>query len=257
MDPKKPRIACIIPARLESTRLPRKVLLPIGEKTLIQHVHDNACDAKLVDEVYIATDSEEVKTAVESFGGKVIMTPSEGIFSGSDRVAHAARTLSDDVEIVANMQGDEPFSTGTMIDEMLQPLVDDASLKFSTLCREITKEEEFDDPGFVKAVRDKHGNGLYFSRQRIPYPRNTENYKLYEHLGLYGFRREALQMFVSWEPTPLEITESLEMLRIIEHGEKLRVVETKEDTSFYLSVDTKEDLEKANRYYEEMKTMIR
>lgn len=257
MTANKPGIACIIPARLDSSRLPRKVLLPIGEKALIQHVYENACTAKLVDDVYVATDSEEVKEAVESFGGKVIMTPSEGIYSGSDRVAHAARNLDENIEIVANVQGDEPFSTGTMVDEFLQPLIDDPSLKFSTLCREITKEEEFDDPGVVKAVRDKDGNGLYFSRSRIPYPRNTEGYKLYEHLGLYGFRLEALQAFVGWGPTPLEITESLEMLRIIERGETLRVIETKEDTSFYLSVDTKEDLEKANRYYEKMKNMVR
>ncbi len=252
MSNKKPKVIAIVPARLDSTRLPRKVLLPIGDKPLIQHVHDNAKRASLIDEVYIATDSEEVRDAVAGFGGKSIMTPSEGIFSGSDRVAHAARAVPHD--IIVNIQGDEPFMTGRMVDEVVRPMITDSSLNACTLCRRIMKEEEFDDPGVVKCVRDINNNGLYFSRHRIPYPRSPgPDYKLHEHLGIYAFSRDFLQEFVSWKPTPLEITESLEMLRIIEHGVKLKVIETAEDTSRYLSVDTRDDLERASRYYRELK----
>ena len=242
------QVIVIIPSRLNSTRLPRKVLLPINGKPLIQRVFENAKSASLVDEVYIATDSEEVKNTVESFGGKCIMTGSEGIFSGSDRVAKAAKQV--DHDIVVNVQGDEPFMTGKMIDEVLRPMLEEKDLQVCTLCRKIIKEDEFDDPGVVKVVRDINGNGLYFSRHKIPYPRNTENYQLYEHLGIYAFKKDFLQQFIAWEPTPLEISESLEMLRIIEHTIRLRVIETSEDTTHYLSVDTKEDLAKANEYWD-------
>nr|MDO8113036.1 3-deoxy-manno-octulosonate cytidylyltransferase [Candidatus Sigynarchaeota archaeon] len=237
----------IIPARIGSTRLPRKVLLPIGGKPMIQLIYENSKSARLLDAVCIATDSEEVKKAVDAFGGNCIMTPTEGIFSGSDRVAYAVKNFEHD--IIVNVQGDEPFMTGKMIDEALRPMIDDKDLKVCTMCREIVRKEEFDDPGVVKCVRDIDGNGLYFSRAKIPYPRNTANIKYYEHLGIYVFRKDFLQQFVKWEPTPLEKTESLEMLRIIEHGVKLRVVSTSEDTTYYMSVDTADDLKKANEYF--------
>lgn len=248
MQDNENKVVAVIPARLESTRLPRKVLLPIGGIPLIQYIHNNIMKADLVEDIYVATDSEEIKEVVDSFGGKVIITPSEGIYSGSDRIAHALPSLPHD--IIVNVQGDEPFMTGPMIDETIKPMLDEPSLKACTLCRQITRREEFDDPGFVKCVWDVNGYGLYFSRQRIPYPRKKEGYKIYEHLGIYAFRREFLQTFVEWGPTPLEMTEGLEMLRIIEHGEKLKVIQTKEDTTYYLSVDTKADLEKANKYHE-------
>lgn len=245
------RTIAIIPARLDSTRLPRKVLLPIEDKSLVQHVHDNIASATLVDEVYVATDSGEVRDAVLAFGGKVLMTPSAGIASGSDRVAHAARQVPHD--IVVNVQADEPFMSGKMVDEVVRPMLADAGIEACTLCRRITKEEEFDDPGVVKCVRDARGFGLYFSRHRIPYPRNPgPDYVLHEHLGVYGFRTAFLQQFVQWDPAPLELTESLEMLRIIEHGVPLKVVETIEDTSYYLSVDTMEDLQRAAAYRREI-----
>ncbi|MEX2681597.1 MAG: 3-deoxy-manno-octulosonate cytidylyltransferase [Candidatus Sigynarchaeota archaeon] len=246
MPSKKEKIIAIIPARIGSTRLPRKVLLPIGGKPMIQVIYENALGAKHVDEVYVATDSEEVKRAVEAFNGKVKMTPAEGIHSGSDRVAFAARGIQHD--IVVNIQGDEPFMTGRMIDEAIEPLLKDENLPVSTLCREITRPEEFDEPGVVKVVRDLEGNGMYFSRARIPYPRNTEGIKYFEHLGIYVFRKDFLQEFVTWKPTALEKVESLEMLRIIEHGVKLKVPVTREDTFYYLSVDTAEDLARANEY---------
>ncbi|HME52510.1 MAG TPA: 3-deoxy-manno-octulosonate cytidylyltransferase [Candidatus Lokiarchaeia archaeon] len=244
----KETVITIIPARIGSTRLPRKVLLPVGGKPMIQLIYENASSASLIDAVFVATDSDEVREAVESFNGNCVMTPSEGIFSGSDRVAHAAKTI--DHDIVVNVQGDEPFMTGKMIDEAVRPVIDDENLVVSTLCREITRPEEFDETGVVKVVHDLDGNGMYFSRSRIPYPRNPNNVKYYEHLGIYVFRKEFLQQFVAWEPTPLERTESLEMLRMLEHGIKLKVPVTKEDTTYYMSVDTAEDLERANEYYQ-------
>jgi 3-deoxy-manno-octulosonate cytidylyltransferase (CMP-KDO synthetase) len=246
MPSNKEKAIAIIPARIGSTRLPRKVLLPIGGKPMIQVIYENALGAKLVDEVYVATDSEEVKQAVEAFNGKVIMTPVEGIHSGSDRVAFAAKTIPHDIAV--NIQGDEPFMTGRMIDEAVKPVLGNKNLVVSTLCREITRPEEFDEPGVVKVVHDLEGNGMYFSRARIPYPRNPNGIKYYEHLGIYVFRKDFLQQFVRWEPTVLEKVESLEMLRMIEHGVKLKVPVTREDTTHYLSVDTQEDHDRANEY---------
>ncbi|NMC05905.1 MAG: 3-deoxy-manno-octulosonate cytidylyltransferase, partial [Candidatus Lokiarchaeota archaeon] len=227
MPSTKEKVIAIIPARIGSTRLPRKVLLHVGGKPMIQVIYENALGAKLVDEVYVATDSEEVKQAVEAFNGKAIMTPVEGIHSGSDRVAHAARLIPHDIAV--NIQGDEPFMTGRMIDEAVKPVLENKDLVVSTLCREITRPEEFDEPGVVKVVHDLDGNGLYFSRARIPYPRNPQGIKYYEHLGIYVFRKDFLQQFVTWEPSNLEKVESLEMLRIIEHGIKLKVPITRED----------------------------
>jgi len=243
---KKERTIAIIPARIGSTRLPRKVLLPIGGKPMIQVIYENALDAKLVDEAWVATDSEEVKGAVEAFNGKAMMTPAEGIHSGSDRVAFAARTIQHDIAV--NLQGDEPFMTGRMIDEAIKPMLENKDIAVSTLCREITRPEELDEPGVVKVVRDLEGNGMYFSRARIPYPRNPEGIKYFEHMGIYAFRKDFLQQFVKWEPTVLEKVESLEMLRMIEHGVKLKVPVTREDTTHYLSIDTAEDLARANEY---------
>jgi 3-deoxy-manno-octulosonate cytidylyltransferase (CMP-KDO synthetase) len=214
---------------------------------MIQVIYENAIGAKLVNEVYVATDSEEIKQVVESFGGKALMTPVEGIQSGSDRVAYAAKTIPHDIAV--NIQGDEPFMTSRMIDEAVKPVIGNKDLVVSTLCREITRPEEFDETGVVKVVHDLDGNGMYFSRSRIPYPRNPKGMKYYEHLGIYVFRKDFLQQFVKWEPTPLEKAESLEMLRMIEHGVKLKVPITREDTSHYLSVDTQEDLDKANKNY--------
>lgn len=247
MPSNKEKVIAIIPARIGSTRLPRKVLLPIGGKPMIQVIYENALGAKLVDEVYVATDSEDVKRAVEAFNGKAIMTPVEGIHSGSDRVAFAAKTISHD--IVVNVQGDEPFMTGRMIDEAVKPVKGNKNLVVSSLCREIMRPEEFDEPGVVKVVHDLEGNGMYFSRARIPFPRNPKGIKYYEHLGIYVFRKDFLQQFVKWEPSTLEKVESLEMLRIIEHGVKLNVPVTREDTTHYLSVDTQEDIDRANEYH--------
>ncbi|MHA1370923.1 MAG: 3-deoxy-manno-octulosonate cytidylyltransferase, partial [Promethearchaeota archaeon] len=238
------RTVAIIPARLESTRLPRKVLLNIGDKPLLQYVIENVSRASLVDDLFVATDSDEIMVFVRTLGYEPIRTPSEGIFSGSDRVAKAAAGLEH--EIVVNVQADEPFLTGPMIDETIRPILNDPEMPACTLCRRVTREEEFDDPGVVKVVRDIHGNGLYFSRARIPYPRCLIDYRIYEHLGIYAFHREFLFQFASWGPSPLERTEGLEMLRIIEHGVKLYVEVTQEDTMYYLSIDTKEDLKTAN-----------
>jgi 3-deoxy-manno-octulosonate cytidylyltransferase (CMP-KDO synthetase) len=149
---------------------------------------------------------------------------------------------------VVNIQADEPFSDASFIDEALTPMLQNPRIQFSTVMHIIDREDRYPDPGVVKVVRDLAGFGLYFSRSLIPYPRYKQNYEAYEHLGIYVYRKDALLRFVEWGPSPLERTESLEMLRILEHGEKIYVA--KSNQPFYsLSVDTPEDLENARQFY--------
>jgi 3-deoxy-manno-octulosonate cytidylyltransferase (CMP-KDO synthetase) len=155
-----------------------------------------------------------------------------------------------DCDIVINIQGDEPFLPVHILDQAIQLLIDDPELPVGTVCREIFTEEEFNDPSVVKVALAPDGRGLYFSRSLIPHPRRTENYHAYEHIGVYVFRKEFLLQFVEWESTPLEKTESLEMLRILEHGHLIKVaIAESEDYGF--SIDTPDDLEKARAYYAE------
>lgn len=242
------KIVGIIPARYASSRLPGKVLADIGGKPMIQHVYENAGQSKHLHEIYVAVDDERVQKAVTSFGGKAIMTD-PNCPSGTDRVAAAARKI--DADIVVNIQADEPFSNAAIIDEAIEPMLENPKISFSTVMHLIMKPEGYNDSGVVKAVRDSDGFGLYFSRSLIPHPRYKENYEAYEHLGVYVYRKDALLRFVEWGPSPLEKAESLEMLRILEHDEKLYVAKSTQ-SSYDLSVDTQEDLEKARKVYAEM-----
>ncbi len=245
------KIIGVIPARYESSRLPGKIIADIGGKPMVQHVWENASRSQLIQELYIAVDDKRVQEAVEKFGGKSIMTAPE-LPSGTDRVAEVAK-LVPDAEIICNIQGDEPFSNPAIIDEAIQPLIDNSTIGFSTVMHSVDEEEGFEDPGVVKCVRDKDGFGLYFSRSRIPYPRygNAEMNQPYEHLGIYAYRRDALLRFVTWPPSPLELMESLEMLRILDNDEKIYVAKSQQP--FYaLSVDTQEDLERAREFYEKV-----
>jgi 3-deoxy-manno-octulosonate cytidylyltransferase (CMP-KDO synthetase) len=242
------KIIGVIPARLASTRLPGKVLCDIGGKTMVQHVYENAKKSRLLNELYVAVDDLKVKNAVERFGGKAIMTDPK-CASGTDRVAEAVKKIQAD--IIVNIQSDEPFSNAEIIDEAIQPLIDMPSIGFSTVMHSIDTEEGLSDPGVVKCVRDNKGFGLYFSRSLIPFPRNKVNFKAYEHLGIYAYRKDALLRFISWPQSYLEKIESLEMLRIIENGEKIYVANS--TAKYYaLSVDTAEDLERARKIYDEM-----
>ncbi len=237
-------VAGIIPARYASTRLPGKALKPILGKPMIQRVYERCAQAEVLDPVCVATDDARIVEVVEGFGGRAIMTSPDHA-SGTDRLAEAVQSV--DTDIVVNIQGDQPFLDPAMIEEAVQPLLDDASLEMSTLMHPISKPEDLKDPGVVKVVVDRDGFALYFSRSLIPYPQKDKPHVVYEHLGLYVYRRDFLIKLASLASTPLEQVESLEQLRVLEHGYRMRVVETRcSDSAFSgFSVDTAEDLERA------------
>jgi len=247
-------IVAIIPARYESTRLPGKPLADIDGHPMIEHVYRRAAAARSIGAVMVATDHELVARAVEAFGGNVRMTRTSHR-SGSDRLAEVAEQLT--CEIIVNVQGDEPLIEPAMIDEAVAPLAEDPAIEISTLCRRIEDPADYLDPGVVKVVTDRNGFALYFSRAPIPFirgsapptplgalPALTRGRVACKHIGLYVYRREALLRFARLTPTPLEQAESLEQLRALEHGFRLKVVETQYDS---IGVDTLEDLERVRR----------
>ncbi|MBZ0184568.1 MAG: 3-deoxy-manno-octulosonate cytidylyltransferase [Melioribacteraceae bacterium] len=242
----------VIPARYGSSRLEGKPLADICGKPMIQHTYESALKSKLLDKIVVAVDDTRVYDAVKLFGGKVELTPNT-IQTGSDRIAFIAKKFKQ-AEIIVNIQGDEPFIAGKMIDEAIEPLLFDHEVNVSTLAKKITKVDELKNPSIPKVVFDYNNFALYFSRSPIPFVRdaksNLERIKsvdIYKHIGLYVYRRDALLKFTSLEPTDLEQIEKLEQLRMLENGFKIKIVTTEYDT---ISVDTKEDLEKAIKHYE-------
>ncbi len=245
-------IVGIIPARFASTRLMGKPLAEIGGKPMIQHTYNSAKKSKLLDKVVIAVDDEKVFKVVKSFGAEVYMTP-QNCQSGSDRIALVAEKIPD-ATIIVNIQGDEPFIKGKMIDEAIEPLLFDKKVNLSTLARRITNVEELKSPSVVKVVFDYKNFAMYFSRLPIPYVRDAktnlariQTAEIYKHVGLYVYRRETLLKFSSLRQTDLEQVEKLEQLRYLEHGYKMKIVITEYDS---LSVDTPKDLEIARKFYE-------
>lgn len=241
------RAVAIIPARYGSQRLPAKPLADIGGKTMIQHVYERAARASLIRRVIVATDDQRIADAVNTFGGEVMMTPLT-LQSGTDRVAYAAREL-DDADIIVNVQGDEPLIAPAMIDEAVRVVAESAA-PAGTLVRTIEREDELFNPNVVKVVLAADGTCLYFSRSPIPFGRDREqnewlrHHTYYKHIGLYVFRRGFLLEFSRLTQTPLERTEKLEQLRILEHGHSIKAGITQYDS---LPVDTAEDLETVRR----------
>jgi len=244
MDLTRPIVAGIIPARYGSTRLPGKALRAILGKPMVQRVLEQSLKARVLDAVYVATDDARIFDAVEKCGGHAIMTSPDHP-SGTDRLAEAATQI--DADIVVNIQGDQPFIDPRMIEECVQPLLDDPALPIATLMHPIHREEDLTDPGVVKVVTDMAGNALYFSRSLVPYPRQVNAHDVYEHVGLYAYRKDFLVLLAKLPPALLEQVESLEQLRVLEHGYKLRVIATNvRDNGFSgFSVDTEEDLARA------------
>ena len=232
------RVIGVIPARYGSTRFEGKPLADIWGKPMIQYVYERAQRASILDDVIVATDDLRIKEAVERFGGKAAMTSPKHP-TGTDRSGEVVKDL--DVNTVINIQGDEPLIDPKLIDEVGQPLLENPQIEMATLAHEITTKEKHMDPNVVKVVIDAQGFALYFSRSLIPYPRKTENLHAYEHIGIYAYRKNFLLDFIQLPPTPLEKTESLEQLRALENGYKIKVIITKKYTG--LSVDTREDLE--------------
>lgn len=221
---------------------------------MIEHVYRRAADAPGVDAVVVATDDTRIAQAVESFGGVVRMTHA-GHETGTDRIAEISRELS--CSIVLNVQGDLPLVEPGMIGQVVEALAADAALPMATICCPLASDRDYTDPNVVKVIRSRAGDAIYFSRSPIPYFRDSRTdavsreedgdsirFPAMKHIGLYGYRRDFLLMFATLPKTPLERAESLEQLRAIEHGFRIRVVETRYES---VEVDTPEDLERARR----------
>ncbi|HSD64451.1 MAG TPA: 3-deoxy-manno-octulosonate cytidylyltransferase [Ignavibacteriaceae bacterium] len=241
----------IIPARFASTRLMGKPLADIGGKPMIQHTWESSKTSRLLHDVIIATDDTKVADVCKNFGARVFVTPA-GIATGSDRIAYVAKQLPE-AEIIVNIQGDEPFIQGIMIDQAIEPLLFDLSVNVSTLAKKIETVEELKSPSVTKVVFDYNNFALYFSRSPIPYVRDAKTMferitkaDVYKHIGLYVYRRESLLKFSVLEPTDLEQIEKLEQLRMLENSFKIKVVVTAYES---LAVDTPDDLKRARLYY--------
>jgi 3-deoxy-manno-octulosonate cytidylyltransferase (CMP-KDO synthetase) len=232
----------VIPARLASTRLPRKLLLAETGKTLLEHTYEAAQAASKPAGLIVAADHEEIAAAVRAFGGQVQMT-SPACASGTDRVAEVARSL--DADILVNVQGDEPELPGSSIDRAIELLEENPEMVMSTLATPIRRRAVLDDPSCVKVVFDHRGRALYFSRSAIPHARewrdeilDSERPHFYLHVGLYAYRRDFLLRLSQLPRTPLETLENLEQLRVLENGYQIAVGVIDEPT---MGIDTPED----------------
>jgi len=209
-----------IPARYASTRLPGKPLLDLGGRPMVEHVYRRAAAARGIDRVVVLTDDERIAAAVRAFGGEVLLTPAE-CASGTDRIAWAARDW--EAGIVVNVQGDEPLVDPRGIERLVAHLATTPGDEMATLAAEAAASD-LGEPSVVKVVVDRLGFALYFSRAPIPFPRQAEGAAALRHVGLYGYRRDALLRLAALPPSPLERRESLEQLRALEHGIRIRVL---------------------------------
>jgi len=238
-------VVVMIPARLAATRLPNKPLVDIAGKPMVQWVYEKSL-ASSADAVYIVTPDDEIAAAAHGFNAPVIMT-SHAHQTGTDRLAEAVASLPESVDIIVNVQGDEPRITADAINSVIAPLLDDSALAMSTLACKLP-DDRFDDPNTVKVVLKLNGDALYFSRAGIPFPRAMSTITPLQHVGLYAYRRSFLSTFPTLDRTPLEQTESLEQLRALEHGYRIRVVHTSHVPE---SVDTADDLERVRALFSE------
>jgi 3-deoxy-manno-octulosonate cytidylyltransferase (CMP-KDO synthetase) len=229
---------------MASTRFPGKPLCDLCGKPMVQWVYEAAMASGVTDEVVIATPDEEILTAVKSFGGQAVLTRADHP-SGTDRIAEVADSVFADFYI--NVQGDEPLIDPKTIRACAQPMLDDANISMSSIFS-ICPESEIENPAVVKVVTDGNGNALYFSRHAIPYPRSPREVPVKKHVGIYAYRRDVVLQFAGWQPTPLERTESLEQLRFLENGVRIRM---SEGQGSLVAVDTPEQAEEVRRLIEE------
>ena len=242
----------IIPARLDSSRLPKKVLLDLKGKTVIQRVYEQCLKVKNVDGVYIATDSIEIKEVCETFTDQVIITKSTHQ-SGTDRIGEAVSAIACD--IVINVQGDEPFIEPSLIEALVNSF-SNSDISMSSAMSKINNVKDLQNTNVVKVVTDLHNNALFFSRSLIPFPRDVkeisiakevlEKCQFYRHIGIYGYRKDFLLKFVNMEQSYLEKVEKLEQLRALENGFKIKMIEA---NSSLIGIDTREDYEEALKKY--------
>ncbi len=238
------KVIAVIPARYASTRFPAKLMQDLGGKTVILRTYEAAKDTNLFDDVFVVTDSHLIYDEIVNHGGKAIMSVKEHE-SGSDRIAEAVANL--DVDIVVNVQGDEPFINKEPLEKVIEVFKNDADRKvdLASLMRKITNEEDINNPNNVKVVVDQNGFALYFSRSVIPYPREQNvGVSYFQHIGIYAFRKLALLDFYSLPMKSLEASEKLEQLRYLEFGKRIKMVET---NHIGIGIDTLEDLEKARK----------
>jgi 3-deoxy-D-manno-octulosonate cytidylyltransferase len=232
-----------IPARYAATRFPGKLMQKIGEQTIISMVYNNAKEMKLFDDVIVVTDSEVIEAELKRIGGKCIISTREHQ-SGSDRIAEACASV--DVDIVVNIQGDEPFIRKQPLQDLVNSF-DDPKVVVASLMQKFPENESYENSNIVKVVCNKQKDALYFSRSVIPYKRNKDVQEtMYRHIGVYAYRKEALLDFTKWPMGMLEKIEMLEQLRYLENGVSIRMVETNEAS---VGIDTPEDLKKAIAFY--------
>lgn len=230
---------CVIPARYAATRFPAKLMQMLGNKTVIRHTYENTVATGLFDEVLVVTDSELIADEIRNHGGKVVMSQKEHE-SGSDRIAEAVADL--DVDVIVNVQGDEPFMKLEPLAALVAAFAD-PRVSVASLMHRIHEEEQLNNPNIVKLVTDKEGFALLFSRSCIPYNRNMDvSVKYYRHIGVYAYRKAALMQFVQWPMSTLENIEKLEQLRYLENGVRIKMIET---DVVGIGIDTPEDLERA------------
>ncbi|MBP9020836.1 MAG: 3-deoxy-manno-octulosonate cytidylyltransferase [Syntrophobacterales bacterium] len=238
-------VVCIIPSRYESSRFPGKPLADLCGKPMVRHVYDRVLASPVVASAAVATDDERIYRAVVGFGGTAVMTAPRHR-SGTDRVAEAASLLGlGDPDIVVNVQGDQPLFEPVQVQEVAQPLLEDPAVDMATLVYKIERKEEITHPNAVKVVFDRNHFALYFSRATIPYVRDKGlQASYYKHHGIYAYRKSFLDSFSRLEQTELERLEALEQLRALEHGYRIKVVETQYDS---VEVDTPAELERVRQ----------
>ena len=235
----------VIPARYAATRFPAKLMQMLGNKTVIRHTYENTVATGLFDEVLVVTDSDIIFHEIESHGGKAKMSVREHE-SGSDRIAEAVADL--DVDLVVNVQGDEPFMQKQPLADLVAAFSDD-NVQVASLMHRIYEQDELQNPNIVKLVVDKNNFSLLFSRSCIPFQRNKEiSVAYWRHIGVYAYRKNALMQFVQWPVGMLENIEKLEQLRYLENGIPIKMVET---TFTGIGIDTPEDLEKARKFLDQ------
>lgn len=236
------KIIAMIPARYAATRFPAKLMQPLGDKTVIRHTYDNTVATGLFDEVMVVTDSDIIFREITENGGKAKMSI-RSHESGSDRIAEAVADM--DVDVVVNVQGDEPFVRKEPLEKLLSVFrgADGQQVQVATLVQELKEQKFIDDPNYVKVALDKNNNALFFSRSVIPYPRDKSAAIIYyEHIGVYAFRKQALLQFTAWPMSPLEAAEKIECLRYLENGVPMKMVVTQ---YMGVEIDTPEDLARA------------
>lgn len=241
----KNRVLGVIPARLESSRFPKKMLVEFEGKPLIQHTYENAKSCKKLDQLVVATENKEIFECVKSFGGHAVMTSSD-CHNGTERIAEAIEKHPEfkESEIIVNIQGDEPDIAMETIEGVIAALESDRKAQVATACVKIICHKEAQNPSVVKCVLNQARQALYFSRAMIPYGKKGEfnsSLTYYKHLGIYCYRKEFLLHYKSLSNTPLQCAEDLEQLKILEHGYCIHVVEVEKDC---IGIDTPEDLQK-------------